>query len=75
MNTPAGTASGFNPTDDGGFVLFVQSLLPVDQSKMAAELPQFTAELRQRRADQAFNDWIQHEASRELRDTPLARGR
>lgn len=75
MMTPPGTASGFIPTDDGGFILYVQSRLPVDQEKMASELPQFTAELRQRRAEQAFQDWYQHEANRELLSTPLARGR
>jgi len=73
LTTPIGTASGFVPTDDGGFLLYVQSRLPVDQEKMAAEMPQFTEELRQRRSEQSFNDWVQHEASRELRNTPLAR--
>ncbi|HXC36867.1 MAG TPA: SurA N-terminal domain-containing protein [Candidatus Acidoferrales bacterium] len=73
ITTPVGSTSGFVPTDDGGFVLYVQSRLPVDQAKMAADLPQFTGQLRQQRADQAFSDWVQHEASRELRNTPLAR--
>jgi SurA N-terminal domain len=73
FGTTVGTSSGFKPTDDGGFVLFVESRLPLDGEKMAAELPQFTAELRNRRAQQAFNDWIQHEASRELRNTALGR--
>ncbi|HEX3626561.1 MAG TPA: peptidylprolyl isomerase [Verrucomicrobiae bacterium] len=72
FTTPVGTASGFMPTDDGGFILYVESRLPVDHEKMAAQLPQFTEELRGRRAEAAFQDWIQHEASRELRDTPLA---
>ncbi len=71
--TPAGTSSGFRTTDDGGFVLFVESRLPIDEEKMAAELPQFTAELRNRRSQQAFNDWLQHEASRELQNTALGR--
>jgi hypothetical protein len=73
LTTPIGTASTFLKTDDGGFILFLQSKLPIDQEKMAAELPQFTAELRESRAQQAFNDWYQHEASRQLATTPLAR--
>lgn len=73
LTTPAGAASPFVPTDDGGFILFVQSRLPIDQEKMSAELPGFAAELRQRQADQAYNDWYQHEANRQLRSTPLAR--
>jgi hypothetical protein len=77
LTTPVGSASGFMeadpPNGDGGFVLYVQSRLPIDHEKMAAELPQFTAELRQSRAEQAFSDWYQYEANRELRTTPLAR--
>lgn len=75
LTTPVGSASGFIPTDDGGFILYVQSQLPVDEGKMSSEMAEFTAELRQRRSDQAFNDWVQHEANREMRDTPLMRGR
>ncbi|HUE37507.1 MAG TPA: SurA N-terminal domain-containing protein [Candidatus Acidoferrum sp.] len=71
--TPVGMASGFVPTDDGGFVLYAESRLPVDQSKMAADLPQFTAQLRQQREVQIFGDWYQREANRQLHDTPLAR--
>lgn len=73
VSTPPGTASGFIQTDDGGFVLFVQSRLPIDQEKMATEMPRFVAELREQRSQQAFNDWVQHEASRQLRNTPIAR--
>lgn len=71
FTTPVGLASGFMQTDDGGFVLYVESRLPIDQSKMAADLPEFTARLREQRASAAFNEWVQREANRELRDTPL----
>jgi hypothetical protein len=70
FSTPSGRASGFEETDDGGFVMFVQSRLPVDQTDMSANLPQFTAELRRARESEAFNQWIQTEANRELRTTP-----
>jgi hypothetical protein len=73
FSTPNGHASGFEETDDGGFVVFVQSRLPVDQSAMNSELPKFTDELRRARANDAFNAWLQAEASRELRDTPVFR--
>jgi hypothetical protein len=73
FTTAVGHASDFQPTDDGGFVLFVQSQLPVDQSVMNAELPQFTESLRRSRENEAFNEWLQTEASRALRDTPFAR--
>jgi hypothetical protein len=69
--TPIGHASGFEPTDDGGFIVFVQSQLPVDSSAMSADLPQFTADLRRSRENDAFQEWLNVEANRELRDTPL----
>ena len=71
--TPVGGTSPFMPTEDGGFVLHVQSRLPIDQEKMAAEMPDFMGELREQRAGQAYNDWIMHEANRQLRDTPLGK--
>jgi peptidyl-prolyl cis-trans isomerase D len=73
LTTPPGTASSFIQTDDGGFILYVQSRLPIDREKMAGDMAQFTADLRERRAQQAYSDWVQHEANRQLRTTPLAR--
>jgi peptidyl-prolyl cis-trans isomerase D len=71
--TPAGHAGNFEETEDGGFVIFVQSRKPVDMSKMNAELSQFTTVLRRTRENEAFNQWLSVEANRELRDTPLGR--
>lgn len=71
--TSPGSASPFVPTDDGGFILYVQSRLPIDEEKMAADMPQFITELRNQRASQAYDDWRMHEANRQLLDTPLAR--
>jgi hypothetical protein len=68
-----GHASGFQETDDGGFIVFVQSQLPVDEVKMDSDLPQFTATLRRSRENEAFNQWLMREASRSLRDTPAFR--
>jgi SurA N-terminal domain/PPIC-type PPIASE domain len=73
VSTPVGTTSGFMPTEDGGFVLYMQSRLPIDDVKMATEMPEFTARLRESRAQQAYSQWIQHEANHELRNTPLAK--
>jgi hypothetical protein len=71
FTTPAGHVSNFIPTADGGFVLFVQSLLPVDESKKLADMPQFLAQVRRGRQNEAFNLWLQGEANRELRNTPI----
>lgn len=71
FTTQPGHLSNFFPTADGGFVLFVQSLLPADEAKKAAELPQFLAQVRRGRQNEAFNLWLQTEANRELRNTPV----
>jgi hypothetical protein len=71
FTTPVGHLSRFVATADGGFVLLVQSLLPVDESKRNAELPQFIAQVRRARQGEAFNLWLQGEANREFRNTPL----
>ena len=71
FSTPVGHASRFEETDGGGFVVYVQSRLPVDQSAMKSELPKFTAELQRQRENEAFDIWLQTEANRQLRDTPV----
>jgi SurA-like N-terminal domain len=71
--TPVGQASGFEETDNGGFIVYVQSQLPVDKTQMDSDLPQFTAALRQRREAEAFNEWVMHEAGRELGNLPAFR--
>jgi hypothetical protein len=73
FTTPAGHISNFTETDDGGFILFVQSQLPVDQSVMNAELPQFIETLRHSRENEAFQTWLNLEANRTLGNMPFAR--
>ena len=71
FTTAPGHTSSFVPTGEGGFVLFVQQLLPIDTTKKSSELPQFTEQVRRARQGEAFNLWLQGEANRELRDTPF----
>ena len=71
FTTPVGQPSRFVPTSEGGFVLFVKSLQPVDMAKKTAELPQFLNQVRRGRQNEAFNAWLQAEANRELRNTPV----
>jgi parvulin-like peptidyl-prolyl isomerase len=66
FTTAPGKPSGFVPTQDGGFILLVQSRLPVDQAKLTQDLPQFTQNLRRSREGEAFNQWLQAEASANL---------
>ncbi|HVU27596.1 MAG TPA: peptidylprolyl isomerase [Verrucomicrobiae bacterium] len=73
FTTSVGHASDFAETEDGGFILFVQSKLPLDEAKMKADLPQFTESLRRSRQFEQFNQWLMLEANRALKDTPIFR--
>ncbi len=71
FTTPPGHISNFQPTRDGGFVLFVQQLLPIDETEKKAGMPRFLGQVRRARQNEAFNLWLQAEANRELRATPF----
>jgi len=70
FSTPPGQISSFVPTREGGFLLFVKALLPVDEAKKAADLPDFTSQLRRERVSESFNIWLQGEANHEFRNIP-----
>ena len=57
----------------GGFVVYVQSRLPIDQATMNSDLPQYTAALRRERQNEAFFQWENQEAIRQLRSLPVFR--
>jgi hypothetical protein len=73
FTTPAGKPSDFEATSSGGFIVYVQSHLPIDQAKMNSELPQYIVALRRGRQNEAFTQWVNVEANRELRTTPVFR--
>ena len=68
-----GKPGEFYPTTTGGFVMFVQSKLPLNEAKMQSELPAFTTRVRRARENEAFNNWFQREAERGLRNVPAFR--
>ena len=70
FSTPVGHVSNFVPSRNGGFVLYVKAMLPVDAAKKATDLPEFIAQLRRERISEAFNVWLQGEANREFRNIP-----
>jgi len=72
FSTPPGKVSGFEENDDGGFIVYVQSELPIDQAKMNSDLPQYINALRRAYLNEAFNQWVNLEANRQLLNTPLA---
>jgi hypothetical protein len=71
FTTPVGHMSPFEPTAEGGFVLFVKSLQPVNLELKNSDMPKYASQLRRQRENEAFNAWLQAEASRELRNTRL----
>jgi hypothetical protein len=70
FTTPAGKVSGFTPSRDGGFVVYLRERLPIDEAKMKTQLPEFSKIVRQRRESEAFEMWYNREASTALRDLP-----
>jgi parvulin-like peptidyl-prolyl isomerase len=73
FTTPVGKSSDFEATSAGGFIVYVQSRLPIDQAKMNSELPQYIVAFRRGRQNEAFTQWVNLEANRELRTTPVFR--
>lgn len=64
--TPVGHVSPAVPVMEGSVVVFVQSKLPIDEKKEAADLPDFIKLLRQARESEAFQEWFGREASQAL---------
>lgn len=71
FTTQPGHLSHVEPTAQGAFVLYVQSLLPVDEALKKSELPDYLAQLRRQRQIEAFNAWMNAEMNREIRNTPI----
>jgi len=59
-----GEASSFYPLprQEGGIVLYLRAKLPVDESKVKAELPEFIGRLRMYRQNEDFNQWFNKQA-------------
>ena len=72
FSTTPGKLSAFQPTPEGGLVLYIKSKLPLDEAKAQAEMATFVATLRRSRQQEAFEDWFRKEADKALRDTPVA---
>jgi parvulin-like peptidyl-prolyl isomerase len=70
FSTPPGQVSSFTPTGDGGFIVFVQAKLPLDEVRMKADLPEFARAVRQTRKGEAFNEWFRREAEKGFREVP-----
>jgi hypothetical protein len=73
FKVPPGNVSNFIPTSDGGFIVHVRSRLPLDESRMEADMPAFLSMLRRAGQSEAFNEWFAKQKEVGLRDTPFAR--
>lgn len=71
FSTPPGQMSQLQPSADGAYVVFVQGKLPIDEAKLAANLPAFERSVRQARRSEAFNDWFRREAEKSFREVPF----
>jgi hypothetical protein len=71
FTTPIGHAGEFVPTADGGFVLFVQAMMPLDDTKKTADMPRFMEQVQHARQNEAFNLWLNAEVNREFRNVPF----
>ena len=71
--TQPGHASRFVPDQNGGLIVFVERVLPVDEAKMKSELPAFVQSVRQVREQEAINLWMQKGMNESLSGTPLQR--
>jgi len=70
FSTTPGKVAPFQPTMEGGVVLYVKEKLPLDESKAQAEIPTFVTNLRRARQQEAFEDWFRKEAEKALSQTP-----
>ena len=73
FTTTPGQVSPFQPTGEGGMILYVEAKLPLDTAKEEADLPTYVGNLRATRQNEAFNEWLRKEADKGLRDTPAGR--
>lgn len=70
FSTPPGHISPYQGASHGGFVLYVQSVLPVDEKIKQSDFPQFLAQMRRQREGEFFNLWLQNAFTHELANVP-----
>jgi parvulin-like peptidyl-prolyl isomerase len=62
FDLPVGGVSQFFPTQEGGFILYVRAVLPLDEAKAKIELPGYIAKVQASRQNDAFNRWFSKQA-------------
>jgi hypothetical protein len=73
FGTQPGKISPFEVVKQFGTIVYVKSVVPVDEKEMEKELPKFTSLVRQTRQREVFDKWMQREFGRVITDPALLR--
>jgi hypothetical protein len=57
-----GHASSYQPTSDGGFIVYVEKFIPASDDEVKKDVAEFRRELERRTASEAFNEWFRKQA-------------
>jgi hypothetical protein len=70
-----GKASSYMPAPsmDGGYFLFLRGKLPIKETEMKKNLPEYAASMRLQRQNEAFGMWLEAAQKRSGADLPLDR--
>lgn len=58
----AGPYMPVQPQTDGGFIFYHKAHPPIDEAKLQAALPEFVAQIRSYRQNEAFQQWFRRQA-------------
>lgn len=59
LNLEPGKISTYTPNPpEGGYIVYARAKLPMDETKLKAELPKFLTELRYQKQNEIFNQWF-----------------
>ena len=69
-STAAGSLTPLMPSADGAFMALVTGKLPLNEGKMALDLPSFSRSVHQVRRSEVFNEWFKREAQKAFSTVP-----
>ena len=73
FGTQPGKVSPFEVVRQFGAIVHVKSVVPIDETKMNSELPNFTSIVRQTRQREVFDKWMQREFGKVITDAAILR--
>lgn len=74
FDTAEGKASGFRMARGGGYVVFVERILPVTEEELKEGLPAFAEQMRKTTESQAMSNWVRKELELAQVQLPGMRG-